>query len=383
MAILLAGLFFVFGRHTVTSRVSSDPNSIRSGASSNHGPKLTNVSIDAAPASLTSAEVWYRKGRYAWSRGTRNGLNQSIVYFSNAIADDPRNALAYAGLADAYGSLATWSVQSSDATYRKAKEAAQRAVELDDSLSQAHSALGTVAMVYDWDFALAGREFRRAVELGPSDPMAHHRLGRYLAATGKLEDALREVRIAHNLDPLSLDIGITVGRILYYSRRYDEAMAEYRKLIDLDPHYTVAHYNLSAAYVVQRDFARALPELDETVRLASNRDPLALGLYGAAKAESGDRAGAREILAELRERSGHEFVTPVGMAFLYLGLGDEDEALNWIEKIFEDHMTTSVWASVEPLFDPLRSNPRFLAQLRRIHSRSSASLMQVLHLASR
>jgi DNA-binding winged helix-turn-helix (wHTH) protein/Flp pilus assembly protein TadD len=347
------------------------------------GPVTTNISTVPAVEHSSGTRAWDLKGRYSWSRGTENGLKQSIVYFTNAIAEDPKDAEAYAGLADAYGSLATWSVQSSELSYRKSRDAAERAVELDGSLSEAHSALGTIAMVHDWNFGEAEREFRRAVALGPRDAIAHSRLGGYLAATGKLQDALRELRIAKELDPLSLDIGVNVGRMLYYARQYDEAMAEYRKIVDLDPHYSVAYYYLGTAYYVQRDFQHAIPELEASSKLVHDREPLALGLYAAARARNGDRAGAQAILAELCERSQNEYVSPVGIAFLYMGLGDEQHALDWIEKIFQDHLVNAVYAGVDPIYDSLRSNPRFAAQLRRVNVKSTASLPELLHLASR
>ncbi len=365
-----AGLFLLNGGRNLQTRVPEVPSSTRPSENFSGSP-------------IVAARASYLKGRYSWSRGTESGLKQSIVYFTNAINEDPHNALAYAGLADVYGSLATWSVQSSDVAYRKAREYAQRAVELDDSLSQAHSALGTIAMVYDWNFPLAEREFRRAVELGPDDPIAHQRLGGYLAATGSLNDALRQIRIAHDLDPLSLDIGATVGRFLYYARQYDDAIAEYRKLIDLDPHYSVAHYYLGVAYFVQQDYRHAIPELEESSRLVNNREPLALGLYAAARARNGDHAGAQAILADLCERSRREYVSPAGMAALYIGLGDSDEALEWVDKMFRDHIITAVYAGVDPFYDSMRSNPRFLTQLKRVHAISTSSLPQFLRVASR
>jgi len=344
-----------------------------------------NASIEALsePAGdrSTAARAWYLKGRYSWSRGTENGLKQSIVFFTNAINEDPHNALAYAGLADAYESLASWSVQSWDIAYRRARAAAEHALELDSSLSQAHSALGTIAMVYDWDFPLAEREFRRAVELGPNDAIAHHRLGNYFASTGDFPQALREVRMAHDLDPLSFDIADTVGSILFFSRRYDDAMSEFRKLVDLDPHYSVAHYRLGAVYFVQGDFKRAIPELEESSRLVNNREPLALGLYAGALARNGDQAAARAILDNLLDRANREYISPTGVALLYMALGEETEALKWFDKMFQDHIVSAVFAGVNPLFDSLRSNPRFVAHLKQVHA--SSSVRQSFRLASR
>ena len=385
LVIALAGtlLFFFEGKRSLPSPISANPNPARPSGRVGSRTSEAGISSSRSGNQTTTTQSWYLKGRYSLIRGTKSGLQQSIAYFANAIAEDPQNALAYAGLADAYGTLTTWSVQSSSEAYRKAREAAQRAVALDDSLPQAHAALGTVALVHDWNFPVAEREFRRAVELGPNDAIAHQRLARYLAATGKFRDALQEALLARDLDPLSLDFSNTVGRILYYSRRYDDAIAEYQKVIQLDPHYTQAHYDLSATYVVQRDFDHAITELEETLRLNGNRDPLALGLYGAALAQSGDRAGAKEILTELLDRSQREFVSPVAMAMLYLGLGRESEALDWVDRIFQDRMAAAVMAEVEPIFDSLRSKPRFVAQLRRVNATPAASFPQLFRFASR
>ncbi len=331
---------------------------------------------------FSETRTLYLKGRYSWSRGTETGLKQSIVYFNDAIQREPQDAMAYAGLADAYGSLATWSVQPSEVAYRNARTAALRAVQLDEGLSEAHSALGTILMVHDWNFGRAEGEFRRAVALDPTDALAHKRLGTLLAATGRLDSALREVRIAHDLDPLSLDIGVTLGRILYYARRYGEAMTEYRKLVDLDPHYSVAYYYLGQAYFVQGDYAHAMEAFKSSSSLVNDREPMALGLYAAARARDGDPEGARAILAALRARSRKEYVSPLGIAFVYMGLGDGDGALECIEKAFQEHMVTAVYAAVDPLFDSVRSSPRFAAQVKRVNALPATVLPQLV-LASR
>jgi DNA-binding winged helix-turn-helix (wHTH) protein/tetratricopeptide (TPR) repeat protein len=354
------------GTQTFQLVAHATPNQPGPDDSARSGGSAAIISSNDMGVQSSTSRAWYLKGRYSLIRGTRTGLQRSIAYFTNALAEDPHNALAYAGLADAYGVLATWSVQSSSLANEKAREAARRAVELDDSLSQAHSALGTVAMIHDWNFPVAEREFRRAIGLGPNDAIAHQRLAKYLAVTGKFPEAVREARLARDLDPLSLDVSNTVGRIFYCARQYSDAIAEFRKVIELDPNYTQAHYDLSEVYVAQRDFDDATAELRETLRLNGNRDPLALGLYGMARAHSGDQSGAEEILNELVDRSHREYVSPVSMAILYLGLDRESEALIWIDRIFDGHMGLAVWAGVDPLFDPIRSNPRFIAQLRRV-----------------
>ena len=380
-AIIGSLLWIAAGRRTLEHRPRDTSPVLRDGKSKS--TSLATMWPELTGEHRNAVSVWYLKGRYSWSRGTENGLKQSIVFFTNAINEDPRNALAYAGLADAYESLATWSVQSWDVAYRNAKAAAQRALELDNSLSQAHSALGNIAMVYDWNFPLAEREFRRAVELGPNDPIAHNRLGNYFASTGDFPDALREVRMARDLDPMSFDIGDTIGSVLFFSRRYDEAVAEFRKLVDLDPHYSVAHYRLGAIYFVQGDFKRAIPELEESSSLVNNREPLALGLYAAALARNGDQAKANAILDNLLDRARKEYISPTGVALLYMALGEEDEALKWIDKMFQDHIVTAAFAGVNPLFDSLRSNRRFIAHLKEVNAKPSSSIGQIFHLASR
>jgi DNA-binding winged helix-turn-helix (wHTH) protein/tetratricopeptide (TPR) repeat protein len=381
---IVGGVFFIEMRSPETRSSSVKTASKR--ASTSELSTFRSASILNGPGAVAEPEgeahAWYLKGRYCWSRGGETGLKQSIVYFRNAIAEDPRNALAYAGLADAYQSLATWSVESSDVSYREAKKAADRAVNLDDSLSQSHSAIGMIAMVHDWNFTLAKKEFLRAVELGPNDAIAHQRLGTYLAATGKLQEALMEMRRARDLDPLSLNIGIEVGRMLFYSRQYPEAMAEYRKVIDLDPHYSVAHYYLGMAFLVQRDFKNAILELGESSRLVNNREPLALGLYAAARAGDGDELTPQSVLAELRRRSLKEYISPLSIGLLYLHLGQPSQAMDWIEKMFRDHIVTSIFSEVDPLFDPLRNNPRFLALSRSVRAKSDQPGPLISRLAS-
>jgi DNA-binding winged helix-turn-helix (wHTH) protein/cytochrome c-type biogenesis protein CcmH/NrfG len=333
-----------------------------------HGSAATPAS---SPAS--EAEALYLKGRYSWIRGSERGLKQSIAYFDQAISADPGNAKAYAGLADAYLTLAAWSVQAPDVSYRAAKEAAEHAVNLGPSLSEAHSAAGMVAMVSDWNMNQAEAEFRLALKLGPKDPLAHQRLGMYLAAKGSSGEALRELRIASDLDPVSLRVGVFLGEVLYYARQYREAIDQFRKVINLDPKVPVAHYDLGAAYYVQQDYPAAIQELEEALGLGENRDPQALGLYAAARARNGDEAGARMILAQLQKRSTEEYVSAYGIALAHIGLGDHDLALESARQMFRDHQVNALFAGVEPLFDPLRSDPRFVALLPDINASQAGS----------
>jgi DNA-binding winged helix-turn-helix (wHTH) protein/tetratricopeptide (TPR) repeat protein len=303
----------------------------------------------------------YLKGRYSSSRGTETGLAHGVTYFSKAIAADPCNALAYSGLADTYLSLPGWSVQSPEVAYRKAAEAAARALELDNSLPQAHTTLGMLAMIQNWDFALAEQEFRGGVELGPNESLAHQGLGIFLATRGRLRDALREMEIARDLDPVSLDIAMKLGLIRYYLRQYPEAIAEYKKVIELDPHYSVAHYMLGVTYFVEGDFKNAARELKESSGLVNDREPLAYGLYTAARFRMGDEASARSVRREFDERSRKEFISPTSMAVFCIGLGRLDQSLDWIDRMFQDHMLDALLVNVDPLFDPVRSDRRVVA----------------------
>jgi tetratricopeptide (TPR) repeat protein len=303
----------------------------------------------------------YLKGRYSSSRGTETGLAHGVTYFSKAIAADPCNALAYSGLADTYLSLPGWSVQSPDVAYRKAAEAADRALELDNSLPQAHTTLGMLAMIQNWDFTLAEQEFRGGVELGPNESLAHQGLGIFLATRGRLRDALREMEIARDLDPVSLDIAMKLGLIRYYLRQYPEAIAEYKKVIELDPHYSVAHYMLGVTYFVEGDFKNAARELKESSGLVNDREPLAYGLYTAARFRMGDEASARAARREFDERSRKEFISPTSMAVFCIGLGRLDQSLDWIDRMFQDHMLEALLVNVDPLFDPVRSDRRVVA----------------------
>jgi DNA-binding winged helix-turn-helix (wHTH) protein/tetratricopeptide (TPR) repeat protein len=317
--------------------------------------------------SRSEALGWYLKGRYSWSRGTEQGLKRSILYFNNALSGDPGNALAYAGLADAFVSLAAWSGQSSELAYRHAKDAAERAVQADDSSSEAHSALGNVSLIYDWNFSVAEREFKRAIKLAPSDAIAHFRFGEYLAVTGKLTEAVKEMQTARDLDPLSLNISLRVATMHYYSRQYREAMAEIKNVIDLDPHYSFAHYLRGLVYFVQQDFSNAASEFEESLRQANEPEPQALALCASARTAGGHVTAARAALDELLARSRKEYVSPFALAVLYIQLEDRDRAFAWIDRILQDHSTHALYLGVDPVFDPVRSDPQFASLMRRVN----------------
>jgi tetratricopeptide (TPR) repeat protein len=170
-----------------------------------------------------------------------------------------------------------------------------------------------------------------------------------------------------------LRIGVFLGEVLYYSRRYREAIDEYQKVINLDPHYSVAHFDLGAAYYVQQDYSKAIQELEEASGLVQDRNPQTLGLYAATRARNGDEAGARKILAQLQKRSTEEYVSSYGIALAYIGLGEQSAALDWTRQTFQDHLVNALFAGVEPILDPLRSDPRFATLLEDINAGQTGS----------
>lgn len=318
------------------------------------------------PTEDAAAYQLYLRGRYFWSKRTKEGLERSISYFDQAVAKDPKYALAYAGLADSYGLLGSYGVESASEADPRAKAAAIKALQLDDSLAQAHSSLGMIYFFDEWNWPLAEREFQRAIALNPNYSIVHTWYGLDLAALGRFDEAVTQVRRAQELDPLSLIVDTDVGRILYLSRHYDQAIEAYRKVLELDPNFARVHTRLGMAYAAKGEFRRASEEFQKAQQL-SGPDPYLFGLLGYTQAEAGDRAAARRLLQELLQRSRREYVPSFSVALVYVGMGDRQAALDWLEKAYQDRSTLMAYAKTDPLLDPLRSEPRFTALLQRMN----------------
>src|SRR5579864_3849381 len=310
----------------------------------------------------------YLRGRYFWNKRTKEGLQRSISYYDQAVVQDPNYALAYAGLADSYGLLGSYGVESASQSDPRAKAAAVKALQLDDSLAEAHSSLGMIYFFDEWKWPLAEREFQRAIALNPNYSIAHTWYGLNLAAVGRFDEALTQVRRAQELDPLSLIVDTDVGRILYLSRHYGQAIEAYRKVLDLDPNFGRAHTRLGMALAAEREFGPAREEFRKALQL-SGPDPYIYGLLGYTQALSGNREAARQLLRQLLQRSHREYVPPFSMALICIGLGDRQAALDWLDRAYQDHSTLMVYAKTDPLLDPLRSEPRFAALLQRMNLR--------------
>jgi eukaryotic-like serine/threonine-protein kinase len=306
----------------------------------------------------------YLQGRYLLGKGGQ--LRKAAEYFQKAIEEDPAYAPAYAALATCYnalGSVVVGELPPPEAR-RRAEEAAVKAVQLDGALAEAHAALGYVYH-YDWRWAAAEDELKRALELNPNSSEACSIYSRYLSAQDRAEEAIAEADRAQELDPLSLTTRTHRGFVLTNARRYDEAIAQLRRVINLDPNNYGAHWFLGIAYADKKRFDEAISTLERAVAL-SQRAPSAVGLLGMCYALAGRKAEARKTLVELLELNRSRYVTPVALVHLYTGLGETDQAFYWLEKSYQERSYFMAYLRVIPLADPLRPDPRFADLLRRM-----------------
>jgi eukaryotic-like serine/threonine-protein kinase len=314
----------------------------------------------------TDAYHCYLKGRYYWNKRTPEDLKRGIEFFNQAIEKDPHYTLAYAGLADSYYVLAStaFAALAPGEAFPKAKAAALKALELDDSLAEAHTSLATI-LVNEWDWGGAAKEFNRSIELNPGYATARHWYALYLTALGRLDEAIREGQRAQELDPLSVIINRDLGLIYYYARKPDRAIEQYCKSLELDPNFALTHQALGRAYLLKGMREDALAALRLAAALSSDSVAMCAALAHAL-AETGSVVEARKILADLIERSRRSYVSPTNIAVVYAGLGENDQAMEWLEKALAEHNAGLMMLKVHPVFDPLRSDPRYQDLLRRI-----------------
>jgi serine/threonine-protein kinase len=303
-------------------------------------------------------------GRYHWDKRTVEGFKKAADYFRQAIDLDPGYALAYAGLADNYVVQPSWGTLSPGEAYPRAKAAAEQALELDNSLAEPYATLGYILSQYDWDWEGAERAFRRALERNPNYATAHQYYAYYLAILGRHEESLAEIKRAQALDPLSVAIVYTVGRMYYLARQYMEAEEATRKALEMDPRYGPAHTNLGLIYL-----ATGRPqEAVAAFRWPLDEDSLNQDLLAIAYAAGGRREEARRIVEQLEKESkeSRRYVAATSMANIYARLGDKDRAFHWLEKALEQRAWLVAQMKVEPRFDPLRDDPRFTALLKKV-----------------
>ena len=298
----------------------------------------------------------YLKGEYFFNKRTSNGFEQAINYFQRATEKDPSSARAYAGLADCYALMGGYSGKPQTEFMPKAREAALRAIALDETLAEAHTALALVVQNYDWDWQTAGREFQRAIELNPNYATAHHWYAEHLTWLGRFDEALRESERARQLDPLSLIIAADNGAILYYSRQYDRAIAQFLAVREMDPNFPKS-YLIDAAYEQkgQCDAARTNVEKLRTFE----KSPWVLAEMVIVYACSGQQTEARQALNKLVELNRQQQVDPAPLLEAYVSLRDKDQAFAYLEKAYAQHSNSLTKLKVEPRFDVLRDDARF------------------------
>jgi DNA-binding winged helix-turn-helix (wHTH) protein/TolB-like protein/Flp pilus assembly protein TadD len=308
----------------------------------------------------------YLRGRFFWNKRTREGFERGVSSFRQAVAKDPAYALAYSGLADSHVGMAFYHYAAPHAAMPLAREAAQKALEIDDSLAEAYASLAHVKTNYEWDWAEAERLSRKAIALEPDYATAHQWYGvHYLAPMGRLEEAIAETRRARQLDPLSPVFNAFVGASLYFARRYDEAIDECRKTIDLHPDFGVAHWYLGRAHLQKRQVPQALAGLQKAVTL-SGGSPQMKGSLGVGYAVAGDRAAAERTLRELETLRAESYASALDLADIHVALGDHERAFGWLDQAAEERAFHLIYLKVWPELDPLRPDPRFQALIRRL-----------------
>ena len=307
----------------------------------------------------------YLRGRYLWNQRTADGFEKALRYFQAAVDKDPNYSAAYAGLADTYLLQGGFFFRSQNETIPKARAAAQKALEIEN-LAEAHATLGLIAENYDWDWAGAEKEFRLAIELNPNYSTAHHWYGEaFLALTGRFDEALAEMKRAAELDPLSPIISTDVGATLYLARRYDQAIQQLARTLELYPNYLEAQIWLVRSYEQKKQCSEAISVLDrnkpfpDTLLKSAER----ARIY----AECGRQTESLRILADVQRQASTRFLDPAIAGGIFIGLGRRNEALTQLEKSVAVHSTSLTPLRVLPMYDPLRSDQRFAALLRTVH----------------
>jgi TolB-like protein/Flp pilus assembly protein TadD len=316
------------------------------------------AALKSAKAVNPEAYESYLKGRYFWNKRTGDSLKIALAYFKQAIEEDPNYAKAYSGLADTYALLGDWqyAVMTPKEAFPKAKAAAIKALELDNTLGEAHNSLAFVLDGFDWDLDAGGNEFQRAIELNPGYATAHHWYAWHLTLLGRFDEAIAEMRKAENLDPLSLIINADLAELLGLAHSYDESIRQSLKTIEMDPNFALAHNQLAQAYLQKHMYSEAIAELQKAVKLSGD-SPTCMANLARAYIASGKRSEAVKLLDDLKKRSNPGYSYAAEIAMIYASMGDNDQAMSWLEKGFEERFNPGVL--LRPGFDPLRSDPRF------------------------
>jgi TolB-like protein len=324
------------------------------------------ISINVQPVAAQVSRVdpeeqdLYFRGRYHLGKGSEDEINKGIEYFRQAIDHSPRDARNYAALADSYLALSDYYL-SPAATLELGKQAAMKALQLDDNLAETHVSLGAIRFLYDWDWPQAEKEFTQAVKLNPNSSDAHLWRGVFLAQMGRSDEGISEIKVAESLDPLSLAVHVNAGWVYYLARRNEQAVQEWRKILDIDPHFTVTHASIWIAYVKQAEMGTVLSPPP-----SGDADALQLAAVTGRQAVTGNRGEAERLLSRLDSISKHRYVCPYEMATAHAVLGNKDKALDWLSRGLKERSGCMPDLKVDPRLDSLRSDARFEDFLRRV-----------------
>ena len=307
----------------------------------------------------------YLKGRYYWNKRSLEGFQKAIEYFQQATAKDPAYALAYVGLADTYTYFSFFDVVPPREAMPKAKAAASRALEIDDSLGEAHVSLGYVSYMYDWDWPAAGKHFEQALALNPAYSRAHTFYPFYLSSLGRSEEALAVAERSLDLDPASPAVNHSLAVQFYFARQFDQAIEQAHKTLELDPNFAISYELLGEVYVSRGMYREGLSELEKYSALSRGR-AMSIALLGFAHARLGERSQALRMLEQLEAASKERYTPALSFAVVYAGLGEKDQAFAWLGKAYGERTSRLGYLKVEPLWDPLRPDPRFADLVRRM-----------------
>jgi len=308
----------------------------------------------------------YLKGRYFWNKRTEESLRKAVHYFEQAIEKDPGYALAYAGLADSHILLAEYSLLPPKDAFPRAKAAVMEALEIDETLAEAHTSLAFIKTLNDWDWIGAEKEFKQAIEFNPGYATAHQWYAEHLTMTGQYAEAIAEFKRAQELDPLSLIIGVASAVTLFCgTRRYDRVMEECQKVLEMDPNFGGALNVLGMVYRERAMYEEAI-EAFQKARTFDEGNTWVTAELGHAYAVSGNRSEAQKVLDELEQLSKRSYVPPDNIALVYLGFGKKNLTFEYLEKAYEDRSVGLSWLKADPIFDSLRSDPRFIKLLKKV-----------------
>jgi tetratricopeptide (TPR) repeat protein len=307
----------------------------------------------------------YLLGRYHVNRLTDDGFRKGVDYFQQAIAKDSNYAAAYAGLADAYNRIGGFNAGPPRDSFPKARDAALKAIELDNTLAEAHTELGTVKLFYDWDWPNAEHEYKRAIQLNPGDSDAHYMYSLYLSVMQRADEAVSEAQTARELDPLSIEKQMGIGDAYFNGRKFDDALSQYRKALEMDPNSGLVNWSLGRAYLEKKMYAESIEALQRSIALSGDSPDEPVDL-ARAYACSGNKSEAARLLDGLLRSSQSRYLSPTTIGSVYAALGERDKAFEWFNKAIAERDYILVLIRVDPMFDDVRDDPRFQALVKQV-----------------